>query len=40
MPPPGQAPGTRPAIELWTLREIAEHVADVSYYAEQVGELG
>ena len=24
----------------WTLREIAEHVANVSYYAEQVGELG
>ena len=23
----------------WTLREIAEHVANVSYYAEQVGEL-
>jgi hypothetical protein len=25
--------------EAWTLREIAEHVANVSYYAEQVGEL-
>jgi hypothetical protein len=23
----------------WTLREIAEHVANVSYYAEQVGRL-
>jgi hypothetical protein len=22
------------------LREVAEHVANVSYYAEQVGELG
>jgi hypothetical protein len=25
--------------EAWTLREIAEHVAGVSYYAEQVGKL-
>jgi hypothetical protein len=25
--------------EAWTLREIAAHVANVSYYAEQVGEL-
>ncbi len=25
--------------EAWTLREIAEHVANVSYYAEQVGEF-
>ena len=24
----------------WTLREIAEHVAEVRYYAEQVGALG
>ena len=23
----------------WTLREIAEHVAEVPYYAEQVGSL-
>jgi hypothetical protein len=23
----------------WTLREIAEHVAGVRYYAEQVGSL-
>jgi hypothetical protein len=23
----------------WTLREIAEHVAEVRYYAEQVGSL-
>jgi hypothetical protein len=23
----------------WTLREIAEHVAGVQYYAEQVGSL-
>ncbi|MGP8002109.1 MAG: hypothetical protein ACLPKI_33040 [Streptosporangiaceae bacterium] len=23
----------------WTLREIAGHVAGVTYYAEQVGEL-
>jgi hypothetical protein len=29
---------TRP--DAWTLREIAEHVANVSYYAEQVGALG
>jgi hypothetical protein len=25
--------------EAWTRREIAEHVAEVSYYAEQVGQL-
>ena len=25
--------------EAWTLREIAEHVSNVSYYAEQMGEL-
>jgi hypothetical protein len=28
-----------PRGEAWTLREIAEHVAGVSYYAEQVGSL-
>ena len=26
-------------VEAWTLREIAEHVAEVTYYAEQVGSL-
>lgn len=28
-----------PRGEAWTLREIAEHVAGVTYYAEQVGSL-
>lgn len=32
--PDGPRPGA------WTLREIAEHVAGVTYYAEQVGTLG
>jgi hypothetical protein len=34
-------PGTwdEPRGDAWTLREIAEHVAGVSYYAEQVGSL-
>src|SRR3984893_12744572 len=26
-------------VETWTLREIAGHVAEVTYYAEQVGSL-
>ena len=26
--------------QAWTLRQIAEHVAEVSYYAEQVGHFG
>ena len=29
-----------PRGEAWTLRQIAEHVADVSYYADQVGLIG
>jgi hypothetical protein len=29
----------RPQPDAWTLREIAEHVAGVTYYAEQVGSL-
>jgi hypothetical protein len=28
-----------PRGEAWTLRQIAEHVADVTFYAEQVGRL-
>ncbi len=28
-----------PRPDAWTLREIAEHVAGVTYYAEQVGTL-
>ena len=28
-----------PRGQAWTLREIAEHVADVTFYAEQVGQL-
>ena len=28
-----------PRTPAWTLREIAEHVAGVRYYAEQVGRL-
>jgi hypothetical protein len=24
----------------WTLREIAEHVSGITYYAEQMGRLG
>ena len=29
----------RPQPDAWTLREIAEHVAEVTYYADQVGSL-
>jgi hypothetical protein len=36
----GSAAWDAPRGEAWTLREIAEHVANVSYYAEQVGLLG
>lgn len=35
----GPAAWDMPRGEAWTLREIAEHVAGVSYYAEQVGYL-
>ncbi len=35
----GPAAWDAPRGEAWTLREIAEHVADVTYYAEQVGRL-
>jgi hypothetical protein len=35
----GPAAWDAPRGEAWTLREIAEHVAEVSYYAEQVGLL-
>jgi hypothetical protein len=36
----GPAAWDQPQPDAWTLREIAEHVANVSYYAEQVGALG
>jgi len=35
----GPAAWDAPRGEAWTLREIAEHVAEVTYYAEQVGRL-
>jgi hypothetical protein len=35
----GEASWDEPRPGDWTLREIAEHVAGVSYYAEQVGSL-
>jgi hypothetical protein len=35
----GAASWDAPRNEAWTLREIAEHVAEVTYYAEQVGSL-
>jgi len=35
----GPAAWDEPRGEEWTLREIAEHVAGVRYYAEQVGVL-
>lgn len=35
----GAASWDAPRDEAWTLREIAEHVAEVTYYAEQVGSL-
>jgi hypothetical protein len=36
---PHKALWDAPRNEAWTLREIAEHVAEVTYYAEQVGSL-
>jgi hypothetical protein len=36
----GAAAWDEPRAGAWTLREIAEHVAGVRYYAEQVGALG
>jgi hypothetical protein len=35
----GPAAWDAPRRDAWTLREIAEHVAEVTYYAEQVGRL-
>jgi len=35
----GPAAWDEPRGEAWTLREIAEHVSGVTYYAEQVGRL-
>ena len=35
----GEAAWDEPRGGEWTLREIAEHVAGVRYYAEQVGSL-
>lgn len=35
----GPAEWDRPRTPNWTLREIAEHVSEVSWYAEQVGRL-
>lgn len=35
----GQDAWDLPRPDAWTLREIAEHVAGVTYYAEQVGDL-
>jgi hypothetical protein len=29
----------QPRPDAWTLREIAEHVAEVTYYADQVGSM-
>jgi len=36
----GEQAWDEPRAGAWTLREIAEHVAGVRYYAEQVGSLG
>ncbi|HTT50703.1 MAG TPA: hypothetical protein VMH35_04825 [Streptosporangiaceae bacterium] len=38
-PERGAAAWDVPLPGAWTLREIAEHVAEVTYYADQVGEL-
>jgi hypothetical protein len=35
----GPAEWDRPRTPSWTLREIAEHVADVTWYANQIGPL-
>lgn len=35
----GPAAWDAPRGEAWTLRQIAEHVAEVTFYAEQVGRL-